>query len=529
LNPTKENIEEIYCAALEISDPGRREVFIAESCAGNAQLRAALTEMFAVQPEVDKFFGGPAPLPERDAALELEPGARIGPYKLLERLGEGGCGVVYLAEQLSPVRRHVALKLIKLGMDTKSIIARFGAERQALALMDHPNIARVMDAGATESGRPYFVMELVRGVKITRYCDEERLTAAQRLELFIQVCLAIQHAHQKGIIHRDIKPSNVLITIVDGAPMPKVIDFGIAKATNGQILADKTMFTACEQFMGTPAYMSPEQAALSGLDVDTRSDIYSLGVLLYELLTGRTPFDQDELLQSGFDEMRRTLREKDPHRPSVRLERLQTEELTQTAVQRRVESRRLKLLLSGDLDWIVMQALEKDQTVNGLALDVRRHLNHEPVTARPPSWVYRLQKMVRRNRTSCVAATVAVLALVLGFGASTWSFFREREAKQQQVLLRQEAEARANIAQAAVLLSRGRNAEADQWVDRIQIPVTEPSLEAAGVFRTLGDWNAIHGRWRTAAARSLRFQWTSWPSIIGSSAPATAGSASPPR
>jgi tetratricopeptide (TPR) repeat protein len=352
-------------------------------------------------------------------------------------------------------------------------------------------------------------MELVRGVKITRFCDQERLTTPQRLGLFIQVCLAIQHAHQKGVIHRDIKPSNVLITIVDGAPVPKVIDFGIAKATSGQSLGDHTVFTAHDQFIGTPAYVSPEQAALSGLDVDTRSDIYSLGVLLYELLTGKTPFDQAELLESGIDELRRTLREKDPHRPSLRVDRLQTEELTQTAIQRRVEPRRLKLLLTGDLDWIVMKSLEKDrnrryQTVNDLATEVRRYLNHEPVSARPPSWHYQLQKLFRRNRTAFVAVTVAVLALVLGFGTSTWLFFREREAKQQQMVLNQEAEARANLAQAAVMLSRNRYAEADQLVDNLQIPVAEPSLEAAGVFRSLGDWNAIHGRWRVAADRFLK-------------------------
>jgi eukaryotic-like serine/threonine-protein kinase len=520
MDAVNEQAEEIFCAALEISEPGRRAAFLEERCAEDPRLRTAVEHMLAMQNQVERFFGSSAPVPAEmisgaganvplSASAELEAGKQVGPYKLLERLGEGGCGVVYLAEQVVPVHRQVALKLIKLGMDTKSVIARFEAERQALAMMDHPNIAHVLDAGATESGRPYFVMELVRGIRITRYCDQERLTTRQRLDLFIHVCHAIQHAHQKGVIHRDIKPSNILITMVDGEPVPKVIDFGIAKATGGQLLGGNTVFTACDQFVGTPAYMSPEQAALSGLDVDTRSDIYSLGVLLYELLTGKTPFAQDELMQSGLDEMRRTLREQDPHRPSTKLDELRAEELTQTAMQRHVEPRRLKLLLTGDLDWIVMKALEKDrdrryQTVNGLAMDVYRYLNNELVMARPPSWSYRFHKLVRRNRTTFTAGAAVFLALIAGFGTSTWLFFRERDARREQSELRQEADARAKIAQAAVVLSRGRSAEADQLVDKLQIPVAEPSLEAAGVFRSLGDWNVLQGRWRPAADRFLK-------------------------
>ena len=322
--------------------------------------------------------------------MDAEVEKQIGPYKLVERLGEGGCGAVYLAEQEKPVRRQVAFKIIKLGMDTKSFIARFNAERQALAMMDHPNIARVLDAGATEQGRPYFVMELVRGVKITEFCDANNYDLRQRLELFIKVCQAIQHAHQKGIIHRDIKPSNVLVTLIDGVPVPKVIDFGIAKAISGEQLTDLTVFTAHEHFVGTPAYMSPEQAELNSLDVDTRSDIYSLAVLLYELLTGKTPFDQNELIHAGLDEMRRKLREQDPHRPSTKLDGMRMEELTQTALHRRAEPTRLKLLLKGDLDWIVMKALEKDRdrryhTAIGLGMDVQHYLNNDPVVARPPS------------------------------------------------------------------------------------------------------------------------------------------------
>ena len=424
MDPARKQVEEIFCAALELSEPDKRQAFLERACAGDATLRSSVERMLAEQDNVEKLFGKDnAPqLPvtglsqalrafpdiresvQRSFSAKEEAGQQIGPYKLLERIGEGGCGVVYVAEQTQPVRRRVALKLIKPGMDTESVIARFELERQAMALMDHPNIARVLDAGATESGRPYVVMDLVSGIKITAYCDQERLPARQRLDLFIQVCHAIQHAHQKGIIHRDIKPSNILITTHDGKLVPKVIDFGIAKATSGQILTDNTVFTAFEQFIGTPAYMSPEQAEMSGLDVDTRSDIYSLGVLLYELLTGKTPFEQKDLLQSGLDAMRRTLREEEPLRPSTRLGRLRAEELTQTALHRQVEPCRLKSLLSGDLDWIVMKALEKErgrryQTANALAMDVQRYLDNETVMARPPSQFYRLQKMVRRNKT----------------------------------------------------------------------------------------------------------------------------------
>src|SRR5438105_2394540 len=291
-----------------------------------------------------------------------KPGDKIGHYKLLQKIGEGGCGIVYMAEQEEPVRRRVALKVVKLGMDTKQVIARFAVERQALALMDHPNIAKVLEAGATQTGRPYFVMELVQGIRITDYCDQNNLSTRARLELFTTVCQAIQHAHQKGIIHRDIKPSNILVALHDGVPVPMVIDFGIAKATRQQRLTDLTVFTAFEQFIGTPAYMSPEQAEMSGLDIDTRSDIYSLGVLLYELLTGRTPFDSKELLAAGLEEMRRNIREKEPMRPSTRLTTLEAGDLTVVAKRRQADPRKLIHLVQGDLDWIVIKALEKDRT-----------------------------------------------------------------------------------------------------------------------------------------------------------------------
>jgi serine/threonine protein kinase/tetratricopeptide (TPR) repeat protein len=373
-------------------------------------------------------------------------GQMLGRYKLLEKIGEGGFGVVYVAEQKEPVKRRVALKIIKLGMDTRQVVARFEAERQALALMDHPNIAKVLDAGATDSGRPYFVMELVRGVKLTEYCDQHKLSTKQRLELFIPVCQAIQHAHQKGIIHRDIKPSNILVTLHDGVPVPKVIDFGIAKATQ-QDLTDKTVYTQLQQFVGTPAYMSPEQAEMSGLDVDTRSDIYSLGVLLYELLTGRTPLDPKELMSQGIDGMRKTIREKEPVHPSTKVATLQGEELTTTAARHAAEAPKLVSLLRGDLDWIVMKCLEKDrtrryETANGLAADLRRHLNNEPISARPPSTAYRFQKALRRNKLLFAAGAAVVVVLILGVIGTSIGLVRAERQRRQAEMARKLAEQR---------------------------------------------------------------------------------------
>ncbi len=449
-------IEALFSRAIEFR-PEERTAFLVGACGDDLTLLARVAALLQAH---ESSEGVLPEQPQTDLGIPIaeKPGDRLGRYKLLERIGEGGCGIVYMAEQEQPVRRRVALKLIKLGMDTKKVVARFEAERQALALMDHPNIARVFDAGATETGRPYFVMELVRGVKITDYCEDNKLSTSQRLDLFIQVCRAIQHAHQKGVIHRDIKPSNVLVTVHDGVPVPKVIDFGIAKAIEGR-LTEQTLFTAFEQFIGTPAYMSPEQAELKGLDVDTRTDIYSLGVLLYELLTGKTPFDVKELMDSGIEEMRRTIREKEPMRPSTRLimdtpRRRRATQISSESKDREAQGvpsgpgydrRELINLLRGDLDWIVMKCLEKDrrrryETANGVALDLERHLKNEPVVARPPSNWYRVQKLVRRNKVLFGAGAAVVLALVAGTIASTWEAIRARRAERAQTRLRLEAD-----------------------------------------------------------------------------------------
>ena len=425
---------DLFLLALDQPDAARA-AFVAKACGQDEALRARVEALLRSHRE-DSFMESPANVPNEavSSASTDTPGTVIGRYKLIQKLGEGGCGTVYLAEQEEPVRRQVALKLIKAGMDTAGFIARFEAERQALALMDHPNIARVFDAGATETGRPYLVMELVQGTRITEFCDAQNLSTHARLELFTQVCRAIQHAHQKGVIHRDIKPSNVLVTLHDGVPLPKVIDFGIAKATGGERLTDQTHLTALDQFVGTPAYMSPEQAGMNRRDIDTRSDIYSLGVLLYELLAGATPFDSHELLQRGFDEMRRVIRDQEPPKPSTRL----AAGGEQKPRNRNLETSRAERIraLRGDLDWIVMKALEKErtrryETASGFAEDIQRHLRNEPVLAGPPSGIYRVRKMVRRHRLAFTAASIIVAGLVIGLTVAGWGLHRERLARQR--------------------------------------------------------------------------------------------------
>jgi len=418
--------KDIFVEAEGISDPAERQQFLDRACGGDDNLRERIDKLLSAHIENEGFIPVD-PNEQTKFSLETAPregeGSIIGRYKLLQNIGEGGCGVVYMAEQQTPVVRRVALKIIKLGMDTKQVIARFEAERQALAMMDHPNISKVLDAGATDNGRPFFVMELVRGVRITEFCDQQNLDTKERLKLFMDVCSAIQHAHQKGVIHRDIKPSNILVTMHDHKSVPKIIDFGIAKATQ-QRLTEKTLFTQFHQFIGTPAYMSPEQAQMSGLDVDTRTDIYSLGVLLYELLTGRTPLDAKELTKADYDEMRRRIREEEPIYPSTQLSSMNPAELTTTATRRNTEPARLNRIMRGELDWIVMKALEKNrkrryETATELALDVQRYLNLEPVKAAAPSSLYRFRKFARRNQAALITAAIILILLTVGSVVST--------------------------------------------------------------------------------------------------------------
>jgi serine/threonine protein kinase len=425
--------EAIFLAARAHRDPVERAAFLVAAC-NDGQLQERVERLLALDDERE------GPLDQSPLGSITSPstfgeqvGAQIGPYKLVEQLGEGGFGMVYLAEQERPVRRKVALKIIKPGMDTRQVIARFEAERQALALMDHPNIAKVHDAGTTENGRPFFVMELVGGVPITEYCDQCNLTPRERLALFVTVCQAVQHAHQKGIIHRDLKPTNVLVATQDGEPVPKIIDFGVAKAT-GQRLTEHTLATGATQIIGTPLYMSPEQAELSPLGADTRSDIYSLGVVLFELLTGTTPFDKQRLCAVGYDELRRIIREEDPPRPSTRFSTLDAQLATTVAEHRRTDTRRLLQTVRGELDWIVMKCLEKDrsrryETANGLARDLERYLHDEAVQACPPSAAYRVKKLIRRNK---IAAAFVVL-LVAAVAALSISDFRTTKSKRRAV------------------------------------------------------------------------------------------------
>jgi serine/threonine protein kinase len=438
--------KEIFLAALQLS-PDQWPAYLDEACGADEALRARIRKLLLAHKEADALD------PVEDAILTTDgpaldrPGAVIGAYKLLQQIGEGGMGTVFMAEQEHPVRRRVALKIIKPGMDSRQVVARFEAERQALAMMDHQNIARVLDAGTTASDRPYFVMELVHGVPITKFCDERKLTPRERLALFVPVCQAIQHAHQKGIIHRDIKPSNVMVTMYDDKPVPKVIDFGVAKAME-QRLTERTMFTQFGNLVGTFEYMSPEQAEMNAFGVDTRSDIYSLGVLLYELLTGTTPLEQRRLKQAALDELVRLIKEEEAPRPSARLS--SSNNLPRIAAQRNTEPARLSRLVKGEIDWIVMKCLEKDrtrryETANGLARDIQRYLADELVEARPPSTGYRVKKFVRRHKGQVIAAGLVLFALVAGMAGTTWGLI---EARRQEQIARDEASAKEQARQA---------------------------------------------------------------------------------
>jgi WD40 repeat protein/serine/threonine protein kinase len=431
--------KDLFLNALDLPSPVERAAFLAQECGSDEALRRQIEAMLQAHATPDSFLEKPAvelgatvdavPVPEKDRAAGAKPSAegprtRVGPYKLLQKLGEGGMGTVFLAEQQEPVRRMIALKIIKQGMDSAQIVARFESERQALALMDHPNIARVLDAGTTDSGRPYFVMELIKGIPITKFCDQEHLTPRERLELFIPVCQAVQHAHQKGIIHRDLKPSNVLITLYDGKPIPKVIDFGVAKATS-QKLTERTLFTEVGSMVGTLEYMAPEQAELNNLDIDTRADIYALGVMMYELLTGSPPFSAKELRSAAFTEMLRIIREVEPPRPSTKLS--SSLDLPAIASHRKLEPSNLTRQVQGDLDWIVMKCLEKErgrryETANAVAQDLQRYLTDEPVLAGPPSASYRLRKFVKRNRGTVTASAIVLASLLAGIIGTSWGW-----------------------------------------------------------------------------------------------------------
>lgn len=511
---------DLFAAAKMLTAGAKRDTFLGRACGGNGELRARIEMLLRSEDEAREFFdegrsaaAGLAIPDEFKRDLEREEitlGSYVGNYRIIEKLGDGGWGNVYLVEQEQPFRRRAALKIVRLDLDDEAARARFDTERQALAMMDHIHISRVYDAGTTEHGTPYFVLELVKGTPFTQYCDDNALDLPGRLNLFVSVCRAVQHAHQKGVIHGDIKPSNILITMQDGVAIPKVIDFGISKMTEHH-LNEGAHNDMVGSLIGTPTYMSPEQADAGNLAVDTRSDIYSLGVLLYELLVGCTPFSADELLGLGLDAMRKTLRTVPPPPPSARAAQMPPSKLAEVARRRALEPAALAAAVRGDLDSITMHCLEKEpqlryETASGLAMDVLRYLHDEPVLARQTNRFYRLKKLIRRNRITFAAAAAVALALVAGLGGSTWLFVQERAARRRAVAaeqveeqLRQAAELRARITSAELLLNQQRFDEADRTMEKVVL--SEPSVEAASAFRSLGEWHALQHRWKLAAAR----------------------------
>ena len=526
MNGSDVDVMAIFCEVLDRTSPDERTAYLAEVCGDNLQLRERIERLLSAHEKAGGFLeGSPAGLAGQ------QPGAMIGPYKLLEEIGEGGFGVVYMAEQTTPVRRRVALKILKAGMDTRRVVARFEAERQALAMMEDPHIARVLDAGETDSGRPYFVMELVHGVAITDFCDQNQLALRDRLELFLSVCQAVQHAHLKGIIHRDLKPPNILVTLHDGKPVVKVIDFGIAKAL-GEQLTEKTLFTSFAQMVGTPRYMSPEQAERSGLGVDTRTDIYSLGVILYELLTGTTPLDQQRLTQAPLDEVLRLISDEESPRPSTRISTL-GQAATVISVRRNSDPQRLSRLICGELDWIVLKALEKDrtrryETAGALAADVQRYLHDEPVLACPPSKWYRFGKFARRHKVGMAMIAAGVLALA-GLAISNALIRQEQSrttvekarAEQAQALAEERAEKirrdMENLTAASDFLEQGRHFAGElRWDDAYKsfTKAIELRPDQASGWMERADLLSVLGLWDLAAADFAREMELRQPDVI---------------
>ena len=532
LNTAKQQIDAIFFTALNLPDDGQRKAFLDRACAGDSTLRVTVEKMLSAHSATEEFFAQSSNLVlstedlqaavgesviEQCASFDGSIGARIGRYRVSQRLGEGGWGVVYMAEQEKPIRRHVALKIIKLGLETRSVIDRFQSECQALAMMDHPGIARVLDAGATENGRPYFVMELVNGTRINEFCDSNKLGMPERLGLFIKICQAVQHAHQKGIIHRDLKPANILVAMHDGVPSPKVIDFGIATAIEDR-LAETAASLPREQTVGTPAYMSPEQTGFGAQDVDTRTDIYSLGVVLYELLAGLTPPSPMKQGALRPEEIQRGWQDFQPQRPSRLLASLPASELNTIAASRNIEPGRLLSILKGDLDCIVLKLLEKDRnnryaTANAAATDLQRYLNNEPVAASRPNGFYRFQKLLCRNKTVFAASAVLLLALVASLGMSLRLLALERNAWREQAhlrseaqsaqageaRLRHEAEVREKLTRVAGFVAQNNFNEADELFAQIPLDEIEPAVESMNMLRNLGQFYACAGRWRQAA------------------------------